>query len=103
MRCPYRNEEINTVLAYLRRTGKTVICLQGDYCVASGKPKVGIINQALNDRAISVHGDGSILICGASVRHIWDMARTRRRVEEHLRKSASDEEIIRIAVCLGLN
>lgn len=103
MRCPFRNEESNTVLAYLRRTGKTVIFLQDEYCVAIGKPRVGIIKQALSDQAISVQGDGSILICGVSVSHKWDMERTRRRIEDHLRKTASNEEIIRIAVCLGLN
>lgn len=103
MRCPYRNKEINTVLAYLRRTGKTVICLQSEYCVASGTPRVGIIKQALGDQAISVQGDGSISICGVSASHKWDMEITRRRIENHLRKSASNEEIIRIAVCLGLN
>jgi len=43
-----------------------------------------------------------IRIGGVEIPTGWDIARIRRRVEDHLRKKASSEEIIRIAVCLGV-
>jgi hypothetical protein len=103
MKCPFPDEAMKAVISYLRRTGKTITCIQGEYnLVARGVLNIGTIERAFCDRAISIQEDGSILICGVSVPCEWDTMGIRRRIEEHLRKSASNEELIRIATCLGL-
>lgn len=102
MKCPFHDEAMSAVLTYLRRTGKAVTRLQEEYVLTYGNPDIGIIEQAYSDGAISVREDGSILICGVFIPNKWDTARIRRKIEGHLRKTASDEEIIRIAACLGL-
>ena len=102
MKCPFHDEAVNAVLSYLRRSGKSVRRLQDGYVVAYGTPDIGIIEQAYTDGAISVQEDGSILICGVSIPNRWYTARIRRRIEDYLRKTASNKDIIRIAACLGL-
>lgn len=102
MNCLFPDEAIKTVISYLRRTGKTVARIQGEYTLAQGVLNVGAIERALSDRAISIQEDGSILICGVSVPCEWDTGKIRRRIEDHLRKSASNEDLIRIATCLNI-
>jgi hypothetical protein len=102
MNCQFPDEVLKAVISYLRRTGKTVTRVHGEYALADGVLNVGTIKRAFSDRAISVQEDGSILICGVSVPCEWDAGSIRRRIEGYLRKSASNEEIIRIAACLGL-
>lgn len=102
MKCLFHDEVVNAVLTYLRRTGKAVTRIQGEYALTYGTPDMDVIKQAFNDGAISVQKDLSILICGVSISNRWDTSKIRRKIEGHLRKTASDEEIIRIAACLGL-
>lgn len=102
MKCPFHDEAVNAVLTYLRRTGKAVTRLKKEYALTYGNPDICIVEQAFSDRAISVQEDGTISICGVSIPNKWDTARIRRKIEGHLRKTASDEDIIRIAACLGL-
>lgn len=102
MKCPFPEEAMKAVFSYLRRTGKTITCIQGEYALAQGVLNIGTIEQACSDRAISIQENGSILICGVSIPYEWDTIRIRRRIEDHLRKSASNEDLIRIAACLGI-
>jgi hypothetical protein len=94
---------MQAVVSYLRRTRQTITCTEGTYALASGIPNVNMIEHACRDRAISLAENGSIQICGIRIRSELDTVRIRRRVEDHLRKFASPEEIIRIASCLGVN
>ena len=102
MKCPFPDEAMKSVISYLRRSGKTIACIQGEYTLAHGVLNIGTIERACSDRAISIQEDGSILICGVSIPYEWDTIRIRRRIEDHLRKSASNEDLIRIGACLGL-
>lgn len=102
MKCLFPDEAMKAVVSYLRRTGKTVTNIQGEYTLAYGVLNVGTIERAFRDRAISIQEDGSILICGVSIPCEWDTIRIRRRIEDHIRKSASNEDLIRIAACLGV-
>jgi hypothetical protein len=102
MKCPFPDEAMKTVITYLRRTGKTITCTQGEYTLTQGVLNMGTIERACRDRAISIQEHGSILICGVSIPYEWDTLRIRRRIEDHLRKTASNEELIRIAACLGV-
>ena len=101
-KCPFPDEAMRAVFTYLRRTGKTITCSQGEYTLAQGILNIGTIERACSDQAISLHEDGSILICGLSIPYEWDTVRIRRRIEDHLRKTASNEDLIRIAACLGV-
>ena len=102
MKCPFPDEAMKTVINYLRRTGKTITCVQNEYALTHGVLNIGAIERAWSDRAISIQEDGSILICGVTIPYEWDTIRIRRRIEDHLRKSASNEDLIRIAACLGV-
>jgi len=102
LKCPFYDEAVNAVLTYLRRSGRAVTRLREGYALTYGTLDIGIVEQAFSDNAISVQEDGTILICGVYIPNKWDIARIRRKIEGHLRKSASNEEIIRIAACLGL-
>lgn len=102
MKCLFPNEAMKTVISYLRRTRQTITCTEGKYALVNGVPDTNDIEQAWRDRAVSIAENGSIRICGIQIRPDWDTARIRRRVEDHLRKSASPEDIIRIASCLGV-
>jgi hypothetical protein len=103
MKCLFPDEAMKAVISYLRRTGKTIACSQGEYTLAHGVVNIGIIERACSDRAIAIQEDGSILVCGVSIPNKWDTMRIRRRIEDHLRKSASNEDLIRIAACLGVS
>lgn len=102
MKCRFPNEAMKTVLSYLRRTRQTITCTEGAYVLVSGIPDTLDIEQACQDLAVSISENGSIRICGIQIRSDWDTVKIRRRVEDHLRKSASPEDIIRIASCLGV-
>lgn len=102
MKCLFPDEAMKTVISYLRRTRQTITCTEGTYALVNGMPNINAVEQACRDRAVSIALDGSIHICGIQIRPDWDTARIRRRVEDHLRKSASPEDIIRIASCLGV-
>jgi hypothetical protein len=102
MSCQFPDEAIKAVISYLQRTGKTVARIQGEYTLARGVLNVGTIERAFSDQAITIQDDGSILMCGVSVPCEWDTPGIRRRIEDYLRKSASNEDLIRIATCLGI-
>jgi len=102
MKCLFPNEAIKTVFSYLRRTRQTITCTEGRYALVNGIPNINDLEKACRDRAVSIALDGSIQICGNQIRPEWDTVRIRRRVEDHLRKCASPEDIIRIASCLGV-
>ena len=102
MICSFPDEAMKAVITYLRRTGKTITCIKGEYALAQGVMNIGTIERACSDRAISIQVDGSILICGLTIPYEWDTVRIRRRIEDHLRKTASNEDLIRIAGCLGV-
>lgn len=101
-RCGYSEEAIKVVLSYLLRTGQSLRFHKGRYLLGEGAPNVDTIEHAFWDGAIHLASDGSIRICGINIPHQWDTDRIRRRIEDHLRKSASKGDIIRIAACLGL-
>lgn len=102
MRCQFPEEALKTVISYLHCTGQTLAFSEGGYSLTQGVPDIRIIEQACLDRAITLTGSGSIRICGIDIPAGWDTVKIRRRVEDHLRKAASKEDIIRIASCLGV-
>lgn len=102
MKCQFPNKGHKIVMAYLRKTGQTLTLSEGAFSLTRGAPEFTIIEKACRARAIFLAPNGQILVCGIEIKTEWDMERIRRRVEDHLRKSASEEEIIRIAACLGL-
>lgn len=102
MKCQFPNKGHKIVMAYLRKTGQTLTLFEGAFSLTRGAAEFTIIEQACRARAILLTPTGQIRICGIEIHTEWDMPRIRRRVEDHLRKSASEEEIIRIAACLGL-
>ncbi len=102
MRCRYSEEAVKVVLSHLRRTGQTLRFHQGGYSLGEGVPSVAIIEQAFRDGAIQLEPDGSIRNCGIHIPAQWDTVKIRRRIEDHLRKSATMRDIIHIAECLGI-
>lgn len=102
MKCPFPHEAMKAVITYLRRTGRNITCNQGEYTLDQGVLNIGVIERACSDGAISMQEDGSIQLCGVSIPYEWDTIRIRRRIEDHLRKAASNEDLIRIAACLGV-
>ncbi|MDD2732614.1 MAG: hypothetical protein PHF56_01635 [Desulfuromonadaceae bacterium] len=102
MNCPFPDEAMKTVVSYLRRSGQTVIFSEGSFVLGKGTPNINVIGQACADGAVSLTEEGSIQICGRRIMPEMDTVKLRRRVEDHLRKSASKQDIIRIAACLGV-
>lgn len=102
MNCVFPNESMKAVISYLRRIRQTVVYVEGEYALIEGIPNIDAIRQACEDGAVSMTEDGSILLCGIMITSNWDTVRIRRRIEDHLRKSASKQDIIRIAACLGV-
>jgi hypothetical protein len=103
MNCPFPDETLKAVVSYLRRTGQTIACEEGAYLITKGRPNSAVIAQACADGAVTLSVDGSLLVCGTQILTELDTAKIRRRVEDHLRKVASKQDIIRIAACLGLS
>lgn len=102
MKCPFPEEAMKAVITYLRRKGKNITCIQGEHTLTHGVLNVGAIKRACSDGAILIQEDGSIQVCGVSIAHEWDTIRIRRRIEDYLRKTASNKDIIRIATFLGV-
>jgi len=102
MGCRYSEEAIKVVLSHLRRTGQSLRFDHGGYSLGEGVPNVAIIERAFRDGAIELEPDGSLRICGIDIPAQWDTVKIRRRIEDHLRKSATMRDIIRIAACLGV-
>jgi len=102
MKCCFKDQALRTVIGYLRRTGQTLTFSDGAYSLRRGEVDILIAEKAFNDNAVSLTPNGMIRIGGVEIPIGWDIARIRRRVEDHLRKKASGEEIIRIAVCLNV-
>ena len=84
------------------RTRQTITCTEGTFALVNGIPNINDIEQACRDRGVSIAENGSIRICGIQIRPEWDTARTRRRVEDLLRKRVSPEDIIRSASHFGV-
>ena len=103
MNCPFPDEAMKTVVSYLRRSGQTVVFSEGSFVLAKGNPNISVIGQACADGAVSLTEDGSIHVCGTSIMADLETVKLRRRVEDHLRKSATKQDIIRIAACLGIS
>jgi len=101
MKCSFTDEAMEAVFTCLRRSGKTITCM-GEYTLAQGVMNIGTFERACSDRSISIQEDGTILICGLTIPYKWDTVRIRRRIDDHLRKTASNEDLIRIAACLGV-
>lgn len=102
MNCPFPEEAMKTVVSYLRRSGQTVVFSEGSFVLAKGNPNISVIGQACADGAVSLTEDGSIQVCGTRIMAELDTVKLRRKVEDHLRKSATKQDIIRIAACLGI-
>jgi len=102
MNCPIPDEIMKIVVSYLRKSGQTVVISEGSFVLVKGTPNVIVIEQACSDSAVSLTEDGSIQVCGTRIMPEMDIVKIRRRVEDHLRKSASKQDIIRIAACLGI-
>ncbi len=93
---------LKIVSSYLRRNNLTVEVNGNNYRIVEGSLNIDAVNNALRDGAICIEEDGSITFCGGSIQSGWDPIRIRRRLEDHLRKSASVSEIIRTAFSLGV-
>lgn len=102
MNCQFPYDAMAIAITHLRRSGMTISKAGDSYRIVEGILNLNVVNEAVRDRAITIAEDGSIQICEAYVPTGWDIVRIRRKVEDHLRKSASTEEIIRIASCLGV-
>ncbi|GAM08418.1 hypothetical protein KI809_02520 [Geobacter pelophilus] len=102
MNCPFPDEAMKTVVSYLRRSGQTVVYSEGSFVLNKGTPNLTVIGQAYANGAVSLTEDGSIQVCGVRIIAEMDTIKLRRKVEDHLRKSASKQDIIRIAACLGI-
>jgi len=102
MKCHFRDQALQAVIEHLRRTGQTLKVSGSAYSLTHGEADEKNVENAFNDNEVSLAPNGTIRIGGAEIPIGWDIARIRRRVEDHLRKKASREEIIRIAVCLGV-
>lgn len=102
MKCHLPDEVIKTVISYLRRSGQTVVVSEGSFVLARGAPNINMIWQACSEGEVSLTEDGAIQVCGTVIIPEMDTVKIRRRVEDHLRKSASKQDIIRIAACLGI-
>ena len=103
MNCPLPAVALQTVLSYLRRTGQGITCTEGAYHLTKGTPNSAVIAQAYADGAITPTETGTLTLCGIQIPAPLDTTKIRRRVEDHLRKSASERDILRIATCLGVS
>lgn len=102
MKCQFPDEAMKTVVSYLRRSGQTVDFSEGSFVLAKGAPNINVIEEASSYGAVSITEDGSIQVCGRRIIPEVDTVKLRRKVEDHLRKTASKRDIIRIAACLGI-
>ena len=102
MNCPVPDDAVTIVITYLRQQGLTITQAGDAYRLAEGLPNVNVVIKAFHEQAISIAEDGTIHLFGIYLPSGWDTVRIRRKVEDHLRKISSTEEIIRIASCLGV-
>ncbi|SNB45416.1 hypothetical protein SAMN06269301_0829 [Geobacter sp. DSM 9736] len=102
MNCPLPYEMTKAVISYLRRIGKTVACVGGTTMLIDGSPNHNTIREACLNGGIYMTDNGFINVCGTRIDFDLDRTRVRRRIEDHLRKSASNQDIVRIAACLGI-
>lgn len=103
MNGPLRNAVITIVISYLRRTRQKVVCIDDTYQLIKGYPNIKTVKKAYANGAISLQEDGSIQVCDSKIVFVWDTVKLRRRVEDHLRKSASKQDILRIAAYFDVN
>ncbi|MFZ2948239.1 MAG: hypothetical protein WA003_02025 [Desulfuromonadaceae bacterium] len=102
MNCGFHEDAKRVVLSYLRRTGQGVFFINGVFILDKGKVNIKVLESAYLGRAIRIADDGSIMICNVNIPSGWDIARIRRRIEDHLRTSSSPGQIINIATCLDV-
>jgi hypothetical protein len=102
VRCRFSDETKKVVCFYLRRRAQALRLHHGGCSLAEGVPDINIIRRTFDDDVMSRSGTGSPRACGTDIPYDLDMVKIRRRIEDHLRKSASSEDIIRIALCLGV-
>ena len=103
MKCLFPDEALKAVISHLRRSGETIVHDGEAYVIKKGRLNTITIKQACSVGAISLTDDGSIQVCGTRIGLRVDTVKLRRKVEDHLRKTASQQDIIRIAACLGIN
>ena len=103
LECPLPDEVMKAVLSYLRRSGLTIAIVEEKHVLTKGRPNVVVVEKACSVGAVSLTEDGMVLVCGTRIKMYLDMDRLRRKIEDHLRKSASRKDIIRIATYLGLD
>lgn len=102
MKCHNFDQILKSVIDHLRRTGQTFTFSNGAYSLTRGEADVKIVEKACLENTVSLSESGMIRIGDIEIPAGWDTAKIRRRVEDHLRRKASREEIIRIAACLGV-
>lgn len=98
----FHDELKKVVISYLRRSGQGVFLVNGSYVLCKGKVNIPILESAYRDRAIRISADGSIRICRETIFSDLDIARIRRRIEEHLRTSSTPGDILSLAAKLGI-
>lgn len=95
---------LKIVTSHLRRSHLAIeVSDSSNYRIVDGTLNINTTYKAFKEGAISIAEDGSICICGERIQSGWDTIRIRRRLEDHLRKSASASEIIHTAFILGVN
>jgi len=102
MICGFHNDAKRVVLSYLHRTGYGIFLVDDVFILGKGKVNIHTLENAYRAGAIQISEDGSIKICEECIPTDWDIARIRRRIEEHLRTSLSPGQIINIAACLDV-
>ena len=102
MFCGFHEDANKIVLSYLRRTGQGIFLINGVFILDKGKVNIPVLQSAYSASAIRIFDNGFIKICDVCIPTGWDIARIRRRIEEHLRTVSSPEQIINIATCLDV-
>jgi len=95
-----------TVMRYLIMSGNILTFDDGKFILKKqeiGKMSQGSINAAWLLGAISIASGGTINVCGESIPFLFDSRKVRRRVEEILRRRACSNEILSLALMLGVN
>jgi hypothetical protein len=94
------------VTRHLSLSGRILGLVKGRFQLAEGSGKAQgreILNAAWLLDAISVTRDGSISLCGERVAFGYDARRVRRRIEDTIRKTADSNDILQLALQLGVN
>lgn len=94
------------VMSYLVTTGNILTFENGKFVLEKmdiGKMRQGSINAAWLLGAISMASNGTVMVCGNRVPLLFDSRKIRRRVEDILRKKTCSDDILSLALMLGVN